>query len=88
MTIYNLSMAISVTAFKQHCLAIIRRVERSGRPVAITRRGKVVARLQPPGPPAAAQGLKPWEYLRLQGGRLNAAPGESVVGDEEFEAFR
>lgn len=81
-------MDISVTLFKQHCLEIIRRVERSGKPVAITRRGKVVARLQPPGPPAQARGLKPWEHLRTLGGRLLAAPGESVLRDEEFEALR
>jgi prevent-host-death family protein len=81
-------MDISVTLFKQHCLEIIRRVERSGKPVAITRRGKVVARLQPPGPPAHGQGVKPWERLRSLGGRLLAAPGESVLQDEEFEALR
>jgi prevent-host-death family protein len=81
-------MDISVTLFKQHCLEIIRRVERSGRPVAITRRGKVVARLQPPGPAAQGRGVKPWEQLRSLGGRLLAAPGESVLKDEEFEALR
>jgi prevent-host-death family protein len=81
-------MDISVTEFKQHCLEIIRRVERSGRPVAITRRGKVVARLQPPGAAAAPQGVKPWEHLRSLGGRLTAAPGESVARDEDFEALR
>jgi prevent-host-death family protein len=81
-------MNISVTFFKHHCLEIIRRVERSGRPVAITRRGKVVARLQPPGPSLQGQGVKPWERLRSMGGRLLAAPGESVLKDEEFEALR
>ena len=81
-------MDVSVTEFRQHCLEIIRRVERSGTPVAITRRGKVVARLQPPGPLAAARGLKPWEHLRALGGRLTAAPGESVAQDKEFEALR
>jgi prevent-host-death family protein len=81
-------MDISVTQFKQRCLEIIRRVERSGKPVVITRRGKAVARLQPPGPPAQSQGLKPWERLRRLGGRLLAGPGESVVKDEGFEALR
>jgi len=49
MAIYNNKMDISVTEFKQRCLEIIRQVEESGKAVAITRRGKVVARLQPPG---------------------------------------
>ena len=81
-------MDISVSEFKQHCLEIIRRVERTGTPVAITRRGKVVAQLRRPGAPQTSAAAKPWERLRSMGGRLLAAPGESVVRDQEFEALR
>ena len=81
-------MDISVTEFKQHCLEIIRRVEKSGETVAITRRGKIVARLQPPMRGDRHRNLKPWEELRAMGGRLLAAPGESVLKDEDFEALR
>ena len=84
MAIYNLKMDISVTEFKHRCLEIIRRVEKSGRPVAITRRGRVVARLQPPPATQAGAGLKPWEQLRALGCRLLAAPGKSVLRDEDF----
>ena len=87
MSIYDRNMDISVSDFKQRCLDIIRHVERTGRPVTITRRGRVVARLQPP-PALAAGGRRPWEELRALGGRLLAAPGESVVRDEDFEALR
>lgn len=38
-----------MSKFKQHCLAIIRRVERTGTPVAVTRRGKVQGRRAPSG---------------------------------------
>jgi prevent-host-death family protein len=78
-------MDISVTQFKHRCLQVIRGVERTGRAVTITRRGKVVARLQPCTGPAA---LKPWERLQARGGKLLAAPGESVLLDEDFEALR
>jgi prevent-host-death family protein len=81
-------MDISVTEFKHRCLEIIRRVEQTGRPVAITRRGKVVARLNPSAPHAGSKGLKLWEQLRAKGGRLLAEPGESVFRDEDFEALR
>jgi prevent-host-death family protein len=81
-------MDISVTEFKQRCLQIIRRVEQSGQPVTITRRGKVVARLQPPVRGDDRRDLKPWERLRALGGRLLAEPGESVLKDEDFEALR
>jgi len=87
MTIYISNMDISVTEFKHHCLEIIRRVEKTGKPVAITRRGKVVARLNRSGP-AGHSGLKPWEQLRALGGRLLAKPGESMLRNEDFEALR
>lgn len=81
-------MDISVTDFKHRCLEIIRSVEKTGKPVSITRRGKVVARLQPSAAMAGAGALKPWERLRAMGGRLLARPEESVLRDEDFEALR
>jgi prevent-host-death family protein len=80
-------MDISVTEFKQRCLELVRLVERTGRPVTITRRGKVVAHLEPSTPTSRA-GQAPWERLRALGGVLAASPGESVVGEAEFEALR
>jgi prevent-host-death family protein len=81
-------MDISVTEFKQNCLKIIRRVEKTGAPVAITRRGRIVAQLQPPAASHAGKPVKPWERLRALGGRLTAEPGESMLRDEDFEALR
>ena len=80
-------MDISVTEFKHRCLEIVRRVERTGQTVTITRRGKVVAHLEPSATGAIA-GQKPWERLRALGGALRGAPGESVVREEDFEALR
>lgn len=80
-------MDISVTEFKRHCLKFIRRAEKTGKAVAITRRGKVVVRLNP-AEPAGDGGLKPWEQLRALGGRLLAEPGESVLRNEDFQALR
>ena len=80
-------MDISVTELKHRCLEVVRRVERTGQTVTITRRGKVVAHLEPSAPDAIA-GQKPWERLRALGGVLHAGPGESVVREEDFEALR
>jgi len=88
MAIHNVEMDISVTEFKHRCLEIIRRVEKTGHPVSITRRGRVVARLQPPPATQTDVVMRPWEQLRALGGRLLAAPGESVLHDEDFEALR
>lgn len=87
MTIYTPQMDISITEFKQRCLEIVRRVEQTGRPVTIRRRGRAVAQLEP-SPSAEAAGMKPWERLRALGGKLQAEPGESVLRDEDFEALR
>ena len=81
-------MDISVTDFKHRCLEIIRRVEKTGKPVSITRRGKVVVRLQPSTALLRGDSLRPWERMRALGGRLLAKPDESVMHDEDFEALR
>jgi prevent-host-death family protein len=86
MTTYDAKMDISVTDFKTHCLDLIRKVEKSGQPVTIRRRGKTVARLEPVRD--AGHELKPWEQLRALGGEVRVAPGESVLKDEDFEATR
>jgi prevent-host-death family protein len=53
-------MDISVTELKQRCLEVVREVERTGKPVAITRRGRVVAQLEPTLRAGAAGRGKPW----------------------------
>jgi prevent-host-death family protein len=80
-------MDITVTEFKHRCLEIVRRVERTGQSVTITRRGKIVARLAPSSG-SAVPTRRPWEAMRALGGRLLAGPGESVLRDEDFEALR
>ncbi len=81
-------MAISVSKFKNSCLDVIRRVEATGQSVAITRRGKIVARLAPSLQAAQSVDLKPWQQLRALGGELLAEPSESVVREEDFEDLR
>lgn len=81
-------MAISVTQLKHRCLEIVRRVERTGKGVTITRRGRAVAQLQPSVHDRDRVTQKPWERLRALGGTLLARPGESVLRDEDFEAMR
>lgn len=81
-------MDISVTDFKQRCLAIIREVERTGSRVSITRRGRVVAQLRRPAAPPAGATEKPWERLRRLGGRLIGSPDQSVATGDDFEALR
>ncbi|HEY2384400.1 MAG TPA: type II toxin-antitoxin system prevent-host-death family antitoxin [Terriglobia bacterium] len=80
-------MAISITVLKNHCLAVIREVERTGKPVLITRRGKIVASIQPSVEAKTVASLKPWERLRGTA-ECRFEAGESVLKDEDFEALR
>lgn len=84
MAIYTSEMDISVTEFKHRCLELIRRVEETGKPVSITRRGKVVARLDPA--PVAPSGAKPWERLRGHDPWL-AEPGETFISPEDIRGL-
>jgi len=79
-------MAISVTEFKHRCLAVIRSVEKTGKPVAITRRGKVVAQLEPPLPEGDAMGGKPWERLRGRAKWL-AEPEETFISEADLKGY-
>ena len=51
---------IAASDFKARCLKLIDQVHDTGTPITITKRGKVVAILQPAGDEAA----KPWLKLR------------------------
>ena len=47
---------MAVSKFKATCLAVLQQVRRTGQPVRITRRGKPVADVVPPGPPERPEG--------------------------------
>jgi prevent-host-death family protein len=85
MAIYNLEMDISVTEFKNRCLEIIRRVEKTGKPVRITRRGKAVAQLEAP-PRESGVDAKPWERLRGRA-RWLAEPEETFVSERDLKGI-
>ncbi|OGA81958.1 MAG: hypothetical protein A3G27_16920 [Betaproteobacteria bacterium RIFCSPLOWO2_12_FULL_66_14] len=79
-------MDISVTEFKQRCLEIIRRVEKTGKSVTITRRGRPVAQLEAPVQQAGAPGVKPWERLRGRAQWL-AEPEETFVSERDIKGL-
>jgi len=78
-------MAISVTELKHRCLEIVRRVQKTGKPVAITRRGRIVAQLEPSSI-AQPAGVKPWERLRGRAKWL-AEPEETFVSEQDIKGL-
>jgi antitoxin (DNA-binding transcriptional repressor) of toxin-antitoxin stability system len=61
---------IAISKFKATCLAVLEQVRLTGKPVSITRRGQVVAEINPP---AAPEGERKLGWFR---GELPIAEGE------------
>ena len=47
---------MAISKFKATCLAVLKRVGRTGRPILITRRGEPIAEVIPPRPPVRESG--------------------------------
>lgn len=76
-------MKIAASEFKARCLALIDQVHDSGKTITITKRGKVVATLQPAGDEDA----KPW--LRLRGTvKWYRDPFKPVVDESGWDALK
>jgi prevent-host-death family protein len=76
-------MKITATEFKAKSLALIDQVHQSGKPVTITKRGRIVACLVAAGDVES----KPW--LRLKGcAEWTGDPLKPVVDESEVEALK
>jgi len=76
-------MKIAATEFKARCLALLDQVHDTGTPITITKRGRVVATLQPAGD----QDEKPW--LRLRGTiKRYRDPFKPAVDPSEWDVLK
>jgi prevent-host-death family protein len=48
---------MSISKFKATCLAVLKRVRRTGKPIRVTRFGEPIAEIVPPGPDSSARVL-------------------------------
>lgn len=72
---------VSATEFKAKCLKLIDQVHDTGKPITITKRGKIVATLQPAG----GGDEKPW--LKLRGSVVKYKdPFKPAVDPSEWDA--
>lgn len=75
---------IKISEFKATCLAVLARVEQTGRPVLVTRFGRPVAQVTPP-PKASAEA---WLGSMVGQGTIVGDLIEPVVAPEEWEALQ
>jgi prevent-host-death family protein len=76
---------VSISDFKARCLAILKRVKRTGRPVRVTRFGEAVADVVPP---VAVEPGKPWVGSMAGTVEILGDIVEPVAAPEEWEALR
>lgn len=76
-------MKIAATEFKARCLALLDQVHDTGRPITITKRGKVVATLQAAGD----EDEKPWLKLRGTVKRYRD-PFKPAVDPKEWDVLK
>ena len=75
---------IVISEFKAKCLGILRRVQETGRPVVVTRRGQRVAEIHPPSP---VESEPEWLGSFADRGRIIGDLVEPVATDD-WEALK
>jgi prevent-host-death family protein len=76
-------MQLTATEFKARCLALIDRVRERGESILITKRGRIVARLEPAGE------IEEQPWLRVRGtARWHGDALAPAIDEEEIEALR
>jgi prevent-host-death family protein len=76
-------MSIAAAEFKAKCLALLDEVDRHGRSITITKRGRVVARLVP----AEDDQQRPWLAVRGRA-RWKGDPFAPAVEEDDVDALR
>ena len=75
---------IVISEFKAKCLGILRRVQKTGRPVVVTRRGERIAEIHPPSP---VQSEPDWLGSFAERGHIIGDLLEPIAADDS-EALR
>jgi prevent-host-death family protein len=76
---------VAISEFKARCLAILARVQKTGRPVLVTRFGKPVAEVVPP---SASVRPKRWLGMFEGTGRIVGDIVSPAVDETEWEVLR
>ena len=76
-------MKMTATEFKARCLALIDQVRERGEPIVITKRGRVIAALEPAG----EFDDRPW--LRVRGtARWRGDPTAPAISERDIHALK
>lgn len=76
---------VSISKFKATCLALLKRVKRTGKPILVTRRGEPIAEIVPPSPPAARVG---WLGMFASAGKILGDVVSPASDETDWETLR
>lgn len=74
---------IPISVFKARCLAVLKRVKETGKPIVVTRFGEAVAEIVPPTP---AQPSEPWLGRLKDRGKITGDIVTPVLDPSDWEA--
>jgi len=77
-------LTVSISQFKATCLALIEKVQRTGQPLLITKRGKPIAQVLPASPSPAAVS----KFGTMRGTVKELGDIVEPVGVEDWESLR
>ncbi len=75
---------VSISKFKATCLELLARVQRTGEPILVTKRGQPIAEVVPPPAPATPGA---WLGAMKGTGRMKGDLVAPVCGSEEWEVL-
>ncbi|HEX9475867.1 MAG TPA: type II toxin-antitoxin system Phd/YefM family antitoxin [Candidatus Dormibacteraeota bacterium] len=76
---------IPISAFKARCLAVLKRVKETGRPIVVTKFGEPVAEIVPPTP---VQPAEPWLGKLKDQAKITGDLVAPAADPSDWEAMR
>jgi prevent-host-death family protein len=77
--------AVPISKFKATCLELLRKVQRTGQSILVTRRGEPIAQIVPPPPPGHAGS---WLGSMKGTGKILGDIVSPITSEHEWEALR
>jgi prevent-host-death family protein len=76
---------VAISEFKAKCLALLQEVQKTKKPLRVTRRGKPIADVVPPAPPADSR-----SWIGSMAGRMEILGDivSPVMEDDDWEALK
>ena len=76
---------VSISKFKASCLALLKKVKRTGQPILVTRKGEPIAQVVPPPPPKKPES---WLGSFQSSGKILGDVVSPATEERDWEALK